>query len=49
MVTERLAYFTEYENIGDLIVYILVSICQYYYWFRGEIVNGYFYPDECSS
>ena len=49
MVTERANYLTQYENIIDLTVYIFVSICQYFYWFKGEVVNGYFFPYECSS
>ena len=41
-------YLADKFNRVDLIVYILVGICQYYYWFTGERVNGYFFPNTDS-
>ena len=38
--------FISAENIADLIAYSLVSICQYYYFFTGKIVKGYFFSDD---
>ena len=48
MVTELKEYFSDYYNCSDLIVCVLVSICQYYYWATGKIVNGYFFPEDDS-
>lgn len=47
-MTEGKEYFKSFENIGDLIAYILVIICQCFYWGTGEFVNGYFFPDDGS-
>ena len=44
MVTERYDYLT-FENLADLTVYVMVIICEFYYWRTGNIVNGYFFPD----
>ena len=46
--TEGKQLFISAENIADLIAYTLVSICQCYYFFTGQIVNGYFFPDNGS-
>ena len=48
MVTEGKEYFYSFENAGDLIVYILVCVCQFYYWGRPRVVNGYYVPDDDS-
>ena len=47
-MTEKKEYFIDVYNYADLIVCILVSICQYYYLATGEIVNGYFFPGNDS-
>ena len=41
-------YYLNFENIFDLIVYILVTICQVYYRTTGNIYNGYFFPEHDS-
>lgn len=41
-------YSIQFENIGDLLAYVLVTICQFYYFGTGKIVNGYFFPDKDS-
>ena len=41
-------YSINFENLGDLIVYVLVSICQLYYFGTGKLVKGYFFPDDGS-
>ena len=41
-------YFFNFENIIDLMVHLLVTICQFYYWTTGKVVNGYFFPDDDS-
>ena len=41
-------YLFNFENILDLIVYILVTICQYYYFGTGKVANGYYFPDDDS-
>ena len=48
MVTEGRDYLS-FENLGDLTAYILVSVCQAYYWGTGSVVNGYFFPDNDSN
>ena len=45
MVTECKDYFRSFENVGDLIVFVLVAVCQYYYYSTGKIINGYYFPD----
>ena len=48
LVTERKDYLTDFFNISDLICCVLVSICQFYYWRTGRLVNGFFFPEEDS-
>ena len=48
MVTEGRDYIS-FENLADLIAYILVSVCQFYYWSTGSVVNGYFIPEDDSN
>ena len=38
--------FLNFENILDLMVQLLVIICQFFYWTTGKVVNGYFFPDD---
>ena len=45
---EKKEYFYDIYNYGDLIVCVLVSICLYYYWCTGKLVNGYFFADDGS-
>ena len=49
MITEGREYFTSAENISDLLAYTLVSICQFYYFRTGKIVNGFFFPEDGSN
>ena len=46
VITEGKSYFTDFENLTDLTIYVLVIICQYFYWFTGKRVNGYYFPDS---
>ena len=48
MVTDGRDHFKSFQNVGDLVVYILVCICEYYYWGTGKIENGYYIPEENS-
>ena len=56
MVAERKEYFYSvnkdyffcFENISDLVAYVLVTVCQFYYFRTGKIVNGYYFPDDDS-
>ena len=41
-------YFFSFENIIDLTVYVLVTICQFYYFGTGKVVNGYYFSDDDS-
>ena len=41
-------YYLNFGNMIDLIVYILVTICQVYYWTTGNIYNGYYFPENDS-
>ena len=51
MINEGKGYFIDeelsiqFENVGDLIAYGLISVCQVYYFGTGRIINGYFFPD----
>ena len=47
LITEGLDYFLNYENVIDLVVIVLVTICQYYYFFgKGKTEKGYYFPEE---
>ena len=41
-------FVLNFENILDLIGYLLVTICQFYYWTSGKVVNGYYSPNYYS-
>ena len=47
--TEGRDYIRDFENVGDFIACILVSVCQFYYFFTGKRVNGYFIPENDSN
>ena len=38
-------FVLNFENILDLIGYLLVTICQFYYWTSGKVVNGYYFAN----
>ena len=44
--SEGKSYLPNFENISDLIIYVLVIICQYFYWCTGRVVNGYYIPEN---
>ena len=48
MGTDGKDYFKSFENAGDLIVYIFVCICQFYYWGTATDESGYYIPEEGS-
>ena len=44
--SEGKKYLPNFENIIDLIISALVIVCQYFYWCKGKIVNGYYIPED---
>ena len=49
IVAEGKEYIKSVANLADLVAYILVIICQCYYWNTGSNQYGYFVPEPDSN
>ena len=47
-MAEGKSYFESFANVTDVIAYVLVIICQYYFWRTGDNQHNYFIPDQDS-